>query len=203
MSSSSRIIFTRSGDRTNILNSKDIKYVSLMHPKGAKTVCLMIDDEIYEVQNCQPRRHGSWFINQRVISSSNFYLASKIDMRFYLLPHLQKATKFSPLDQIVVNHPGCFNIPVVKANDWNMSEFCDINDKFDDMLLYRYNELKTMNWLAAKVNRCSIVLLNKRKKRYLTNKFVETFHVTAQRSDAGTLLFRFSLYWLLKCDLFF
>ena len=59
---------------------------------------------MYELQSIQPRKNSSFFVNQRINSSKEFYIANKIDPRFLLLPYFENSNgKFSPLDQIVVS----------------------------------------------------------------------------------------------------
>ena len=102
-------------------------------------------------------KYGSWFINERVSSDSHFYLATRVDPRLLCLPFLEKnASKYSPLDQIVVysdklDDDGISDrIPLTNSNEWKLDEMCDMKD-LGDMLLYRYNEGKTLEWLKNKV----------------------------------------------------
>eukprot|EP01036_Dinobryon_divergens_P045504 gene45504-60803_t len=79
-----------------------------------------------EIQSVQPRRHGSWFIDQRISSEGSLYLASKFDPRFLILPYLEKeSSRFCPLDQIIGP-----KIPITGASSWKLEEICDVNDKY-------------------------------------------------------------------------
>lgn len=160
------------------------------HPKrtdsGAQTLMLYLPvsgslgGDIFELQSIQPRRHGSWFINQRVSSSPTFYMASKIDPRLLCLPFLESSNgKYSPLDQIVCYKDGCARIPLFLSNKWKMEEMCDVNDKLgDDMILYRHNEQKALSWLKSKVTRAAVVLASQRCKSAKRNNltFVQNFN---------------------------
>jgi len=92
-----------------------------------------------------------------------------MDARFLLLPFLERAgAKFSPLDQIVSIAPGCQRIPLAKAHiSWQLDAMCDVKDLGDgpDMVFYRYNEQKCVDWLKKKVEATSIVLAQQRRQR--------------------------------------
>ena len=91
------------------------------------------------------------------------FLASKIDPRFLLLPFLEKKDKYSPMDQIIPYIEGCAKFPLQWIADWRLQDICDINDSFgDDMLLYRLNKDKTLQWLRAKVDAAARVFAAKR-----------------------------------------
>jgi hypothetical protein len=118
---------------------------------------------ILELQTVQPRRHGAWFLDNRVSGDSFCYLATKVDPRFLLLPFLEVKEKYMPMDQIVPFVEGCTKLPLEWIGDWNMASICDVNDSFgDDMLLFRLNHTKTLDWLAAKVGAAATVLAKKR-----------------------------------------
>jgi len=142
---------------------------SHLHTGSIPVVYLHLDHEIYELQTAAPRKHGSWFLNQRVNPDKHFYLASRMDARFLLLPYLEKAgTKFSPLDQIVTIASGCQRIPLAKAHtSWHLDAMCDVKDLGDgpEMIFYRYNEQKCLDWLKKKVEATAIVLAQQRRLR--------------------------------------
>ena len=126
----------------------------------------------------------SWFINQRVNDSSAYHIVNQIDMRFLCLPYLAKnGARYSPLDQIIRHEEVDVHfdrISIEHANTWQLSEMCDVNDKFDDLILYRYNEAKTLEWLQAKVNKISICLMEHKVNRPST--FSSSFNSSAQRT---------------------
>ena len=134
-----------------IISPKELLLKELPHPKQfhstGRTVFIQWSNDIYEMQSVQWKNHGSWFINQRVSSRKLFYLASKIDPRFLLLPYLEKAEckgKFSPLSQIIIaDGIEAPRLPLENVPQWKMDEICDVNDKLgDDLILYRYNSDK-------------------------------------------------------------
>jgi Ydr279p protein family (RNase H2 complex component) wHTH domain len=150
------LIVQKAGGETDLLRETSLDLITLPHPKGIPVVYIQIGGEILELQSVQPKKHGSWFINQVVSSSSNFYTASKLDPRFLCLPFLEKAgTRFCPLDQIITTSDivGCSRLPLSNWNKWNLHEVADVKDLGDDLILFRFNESKTMDWLSGKVKR--------------------------------------------------
>ena len=87
---------------------------TFQHPKNQNIpfICLTTNNTGYstkvnssnlcEIQSVNHSKYSSWFINQRVYSSSDILLVNKYDIRFLLLPYIEKnGTRYSPLDQIV------------------------------------------------------------------------------------------------------
>jgi hypothetical protein len=108
-------------------------------------------------------------VDQRVLGSVRLLMANKMDMRFFCLPYLQKnAVHYSPIDQVLKYDEGephnSFNMfQIFNWKTLNLNEICDINDKFDDLILCKYNEDKVMNWLKKKVLKTSISVSNQKK----------------------------------------
>lgn len=166
--------------------SDGLALVTLPHPKHMDEGVLFCQAgrNIYELQSVQPRKYGAWFIDQRVSSKSSFLMASKFDPKFLLLPFLEKATRYSPLDQIITFVEGCDRIPLQHCADWNLGDICDVNDQLgDDMILYRLNMDKTLAWLRAKVDKTAAYMHKKQLKRKTMQ--VSTFNSGAQ-SKQGT-----------------
>lgn len=176
-------------EREFALEYGDINTCILQHPKGCPVLYLQIKDCILELQTIQPFKYGSWFVDQRICSDPYFYAATKIDPRFLILPSLQKnATRFSPLDQIVENREGCSRLLPSDIEKWDLHEICDKNDKLGDIMLYRFNESKMMDWLKSKVIRTVDVLVNHRRKRESRKNqlFAEGFNASAQTTASIT-----------------
>ena len=150
------LLVQKPGGGTDLVRETSLDLITLPHPKGIPVVYIQISGEILELQSIQPKKHGSWFINQVVSSSNNFYTASKLDPRFLCLPFLEKAgTRFCPLDQIITTSDivGCSRLPLSNWSKWNLHEIADVKDLGDDLILFRFNESKTMDWLSGKVKR--------------------------------------------------
>jgi hypothetical protein len=175
-----------------IFNEKEIPaqgltLLTLPHPKeeGGVLFC-QAGSNLYELQSAQPRKYGAWFIDQRISSDSSYLIASRFDPKFLLLPFLEKATRFSPLDQIVTYVEGCDRIPLEQHAQWALGDICDVNDQLgDDMILYRWNLEKTLSWLQSKVDRTAIYLCRKRIQALAVQ--VSTFNVRAQSTQGNRL----------------
>jgi len=159
-----------------------IQFVTFPHPKTKIEILhIFLKDNIghtfYELNSTQFTKYGSWFVDQRVISSPNIYVATKLDPRFLLLPYLEKHTgKFSPLNQIIAAQ-----IPLEFSQQWKLVEICDFNDKLgDDMLLYRYNESKTLEWLRKKVTKTAKLLHLQKIKNLEDKKINNSFNISVQ-----------------------
>ena len=173
---SQKVLFIEDNNQliTKSINN-ELEFVILPHPKSASIVYMCINNEIYELQDYEPRKHSSYFINQRVCSNSSLLICNKIDIRFLLLPFLMKSEKYQPMEQILTHADGSMKInQYLKSNintdnedtntniDLKLHEMCDVNTKFEGMILYRYNEEKVLSWLLNKIIKCSKLLYKKR-----------------------------------------
>lgn len=165
----------------------DFPLLTLPHPKDGQGVLFMFKQNVfYELQSVQPRKFGAWLIDERVSSDPGFYIATKFDPKFLLLPFLEKSSKFSPLDQILTFCEGCDRIPIENHIQWGLDEVCDVNDKLgDDMILYRLNLEKLKSWLRNKVDRTARFLYRKRMKSLSSQ--VNTFNSSAQSEKCEEL----------------
>lgn len=183
------LIVQKPGGGTDLLRETSLDLITLPHPKGIPVVYIQIAGEILELQSVQPKKHGSWFINQVVSSNSNFYTASKLDPRFLCLPFLEKAgARFCPLDQIITTSDvvGCSRLPLLNSNNWKLHEVADVKDLGDDLILFRFNESKTMDWLSGKVKRTAIHFMNQRLLQTSAQNvaFVSSFQSSGQSTSS-------------------
>ena len=160
----------------------------LPHPKGGLTTYINSGGKLYELNVVNPRRHASWFIDQNVSSETGYYLATEVDIRFLLLPFFEKSDRrFSPLNQIVSLESAGDSIPLESFKELKMEQVFDVNDKLgDDMILFRYNEEKTLLWLQNKTRRCAAALSSLRASREGVGSasFVKGFNVSIQNTSA-------------------
>lgn len=175
----------------------NLTFVTLPHPRyGHNVEFIQVNSHhLYEFQIVQPRKgqYGSWFIDQRVSSNSSFYLLSKYDLRFLLLPFfIFTSARYSPLSQIIsstlptssktaatttassgptatTDEPQANEMRKIQLkyqSEWKLDEICDVNDKLGaDMLLYRLNYDKLLHWLRGKVTKLTQVIYQKRKQK--------------------------------------
>jgi len=162
-----------------------LQFVVLPHPKTGNLVFVSIDNDIYELQNYEPRTHASWFIDQRVSSADSIYVATKIDPRFLLIPFIAKTSRYSLIEQIVSHVAGCDRFNLKNIGVWQMADICDVNDKYDDEVFYRHNEETLMAFLTAKIVRCATHLSKVRLARLGASNskgFASGFNAAAQRA---------------------
>ena len=140
-------------------------------------VYLINNNKFFELQRVQNgSKYSSFFVDQRVLGgddTATFYLANKIDLRYFIIPFLQKnASRFSPLDQIVRcgEEDSRDDLKLEYIDTSSLEEICEVNNKFDDMILYRYNESKLLDWLGNKVSKVSLSLATINSKSDLTYK---------------------------------
>lgn len=161
-----------------------VAVIQLPHPKGYPMALACVDGNLFELNACEPSKFTSWFINQRTCSDKSFYMVTQLDPRFLLIPYLRKnATKYSPLDQIVIadgSHE-CDRFPLAKASEWKLEDMCDMKD-LGDLMLYRYSEEKISSWLKGKVERLAELLAEKRVKRAKKENslYSDNFNFSAQ-----------------------
>lgn len=171
------------------ISSKELLLKSFPHPRGYGMMIIDLDDQFYELQSTQPRKYSSWFINQRVSSSQTVYMANIFDPRFLCLPFLEKAgAKFSPLEQIIRMDEMYARFPFHRVTSWKMQDICDVNDKLgDDMIVYRYNESKVIEWLKFKVGRTSAAFMKQRLARMQNTTFASGFNVSKQSTGVSNV----------------
>ena len=182
------LILQKPDGDVEIVKETKLDLVTLPHPKGIPVVYILLSGNILELQSIQLKKYASWFINQKVSSSSCFYMASKLDLRFLCLPFfMNNVSRFSPLDQILVGADGCSRLDLSNSHRWKLDEIADVKDLGDDLIVYRFNEAKTMKWLISKVNRVAIVLMRRRQSRLSAENatFVSSFASSAQTSRSS------------------
>ncbi|CAM9888941.1 unnamed protein product [Chrysoparadoxa australica] len=91
--------------------------------------------------------YGSYLLDQRVQSCGNLYVATRVDPTFLALPLLEKnSSNWSPIEQLLGQE-------ILKCDHLALNSVCDVNDKLEDTLLYRFNEEATIKWLQLRVTR--------------------------------------------------
>jgi hypothetical protein len=110
---------------------------------------------------------------------------NEIDPRFLCLPYLERAgAKFCPLDQVVCTNDvvGCSRLPLTKSTQWKLDEITDVKDLGDDLILFRFNESKTLSWLSVKVRRTAAHFMSQRQQKVDMENvaFVSSFQSSIQ-----------------------
>lgn len=184
-SSNSRIIFINKLDDRSISR---LKVVVLPHPKDASPIAYLFDSrDLYEFQSIQPRKYGSWFVNQRVLSQNGYFLGSKFNICYLCLPYLRKhGSRFSPIDQILAPLHAYDRLELNQKHYLLLHEVCDVNDELgEDMILYRYNEGKTLDWLKRRVEATAKTIAQKRIQRAAAQSSSKNFNLSLQSSSVS------------------
>ena len=182
------LILLKSEAGVTTYTSSSLELIRLRIRDQVGVFCIA-NSEILELQKVDPALFGSWFINQRVSSSKHFFLASRIDPRFLLLPYILKnGHRYSPIDQLITPETDCDRIPTKNISNWKLEDMCDVNAKFEDMVLYRHNEEKMLNWLKTKVAATARILKSQRLKKIASNSTLvaSKFNMAAQSACVGT-----------------
>lgn len=134
---------------------------------------------IYEIQSIRNKENGSgsFFVGSRVITNGDLFLTSRVDPLFFIVAHINPSSskfKWEPLDQTIAN----LSNPIKKAlhhpnsNDpWSqLSHLFDKSDDFgDDMILYKFSETKTIQWLVKKFDRATEQIQKNMLRKKLRN----------------------------------
>lgn len=135
-----------------------LMFVKLVNPcsgEGAIYLFNMCLQQLFEIKVFKEKHH-SWFINQSVQSGGLLHFATPMDPLFLLLYYLikaDKAGKFQPLDQVVIDDmfPNCIlllKLPELEKLLQHVTQEKEINNR----KYYKYSKEKTLNWLEKKVH---------------------------------------------------
>lgn len=165
---------------TRTISSDGIVLKLINHPKYSPFLCCFYEGKLYELQSCSLQKYTTFFIDQRISSSSYLYLATNIDPRFILLPYFERSKdKFSPLEQIVPTDANLREIISRPAFQSQLDQICDVNTAFgEDLPFYRYNKDKMITWLRNKVSKLGKILQRQRleKEERQNPSFVTSFN---------------------------
>eukprot|EP01031_Cornospumella_fuschlensis_P037390 gene37390-45403_t len=172
-------------DKVGVWRGQELKFLTLPHPSNQSVICTVLNNELFELNQANLYRNSCLMIDQRLSSSKSLYFLSKLDVRFLVVPFLEKAAgKFSPLDQIIFPIKDYSAFPMELFSKEHMSAMCDINDKYDEVY-YRYNEEKLLAWLKDKVTRATAAICAQRRKVFERGQltYSSSFNVVSKSSE--------------------
>ncbi|XP_059610110.1 ribonuclease H2 subunit B [Phlebotomus argentipes] len=202
-------VFTRPKGETRVcfLDKKlfevkdgQLDVISLRNPSSLKAANYIISTDgkcIRELlQFCQPYR--SWFIDESIQADGNLYITTEIDPLFLILPYLVDACSemAAPLDSFLVDEefPHISRLQeIVTAKQ--MTRISD--EKGNDFVKgFKYNEIKTLDWLSQKCQRVAKVL--KEKKIFVGQGAVSATFISPDASgetedDTSYLTYAFTI----------
>ncbi|XP_075235419.1 ribonuclease H2 subunit B [Lycorma delicatula] len=137
--------------------------VQLRHPQsGAPAMFLFSpgDSLVQEVLTFSENKR-SWLIEESTKTDGKMQLSTPIDPLFLILPYLKKASHAVPLDQLLKDDE--FPETERLLSSAGLKHINQIADRKgdEDLMAYKYNEEKTLNWLQRKVERVAEVLKQK------------------------------------------
>lgn len=152
--------------------------ITLRNPATGKSSRYLLrnnDQELWEL-NCFTEANRSWFVGESVFSNGKFYIPTKIDPLFLVIPYLVKhcEDKAIPLDHIIVDDDFPHTDKIVKlvCCENQLIQIADVK-KAGDILAYKYNESKMLDWLLRKCIRLKQVLMQQRLSSARSQNFIK------------------------------
>ncbi|EDV47174.1 ribonuclease H2 subunit B [Drosophila erecta] len=133
------------------------------HPGHGKEALFMThpDGRIMEfVEYAEPRR--SWLVNSEVCSNGRIYMTTPVDPTLLALYHLRKhcAQKAMSLDNIAVEEASTSRLLNEILDPENLKCVADVKSS-GEQKFYRYNQERTLAWLALKTRQVVRILKEK------------------------------------------
>lgn len=137
-------------EMVKLRNPKTDQTALFLHCPASKSLCEVL---AFSEEN------RSWFLGEKISSDGRILLATKVDPRFLLLPYLAKAERLVPLPEMLEDddYPALERLLVdTKGLDMVADSKGD-----KDLNVWKYNEEKTLNWLAKKLEKVAGLLEKK------------------------------------------
>jgi len=137
------------------VSQQGLEALTLAHPRtGSSAKYVVAGADVLEVQEWQPRKPASWLVEQRVISEGGFYLCTKVDPVFLLLPLLEKrCEKPTQIAQVfeVVGKP-CYRVlGALPGLTKHLSKISKVDETYgQDVLLVEFDRYRAQQWLVQK-----------------------------------------------------
>jgi hypothetical protein len=145
------------------LQARNLRIATIAHPKANIPIaCLQdaIDGTFFELQTSQLNKYGSWFLHQRISSSPTFYIATRLDITYFIIPSLRKQSdNFRPIDQIAID-----TVLTKSSTRELLVRICDVKTLDDDLMFYRFSQDKTLSWLKRRVEATAAVIARQRSR---------------------------------------
>ncbi|KAK3862778.1 hypothetical protein Pcinc_031388 [Petrolisthes cinctipes] len=146
--------------KNDVLSSTKLQVIKLRHPCTDTSAMYMFDKDkakLYEFYAFD-EGHRSWFLGETVQCDGKLYVTTPVDVTYLVLPYLTKATVSVPLDHLL-DDP---DFPAISclADAAATRDFSHIADRKGnpELGVWKYNEEKTLVWLAGRVKRLASLL---------------------------------------------
>ncbi|XP_053695228.1 ribonuclease H2 subunit B [Sabethes cyaneus] len=137
------------------LSDDVLEIVNLRNPATGKSSKYMLqknEDVIWEI-SCFAEANRSWFVDESVHSNGKIYLPTRMDPLFLVIPYLVKhcQNKAVPLEHILIDDDFPHTVKIVDSflHEKQLALIADVK-KAGNILAYKYNESKILDWLMQK-----------------------------------------------------
>jgi len=144
---------------------------------------LTINNELYEIQSASPNtgKYASYLLDSRFISNPELYAVTKVDPLFFALHYFDSLStnnddgadgKWQTWDQLLKHLPTpilhALNLTLDVTNTSQVGQLghlLQVSDLFDDEIVCKFSEDKTLSWLSSKYTRCCVALRQRRVEK--------------------------------------
>ncbi|CAH1715393.1 ribonuclease H2 subunit B [Aphis gossypii] len=143
--------------------STDLQLIKLRHPQTSELAIFVYSEKDKNLAQMRslPFSHRSFFKGNKLIPIDRIDFVTLVDPLFLFLPYFIKCSSmFSPLDQILVDE----HLPELNNLLMKLSELTNLNQvatrkEIGDLILWKYNENSTLEWLTPKIDKVAKVLV--------------------------------------------
>jgi len=193
-----RLVTLFDSEDVHFKNRRDWRVVELPHPStgdmmnfGVVTTTTQ-EQHIYEIQSISTK-YGSYFIGSLVLKNGDLHVATRVDPLWFVLESLSSSSSSSdrsrkqwqPYDQLNMKEKLQSILSSSKSSRSQLENLCRVNTQLgteEDMLLYRLDEERVLQWLTHKQKRSHKVVL----AEFMKDK--ESSSKTSSKSQGFNLL---------------
>jgi ribonuclease H2 subunit B len=156
----------------------DLNIITIKLPRKTSLFVVGSDGAINELVQFN-ERHRSFFVGELLLSNGMVYIATKIDPLFVFIQYLEQSCndRVEPLEQIL---EGPAEIFIKFLNDSQMKLVADQKGP-DNLKAFKYNEIKTLQWLKKKLN---LIQKSLSKQKIFTSGSSSTNFVKSSSDEA-------------------
>ncbi|EDV38308.1 uncharacterized protein Dana_GF21810 [Drosophila ananassae] len=144
-------------------DEQKLRLERFFHPGQNKEALFMTHDNVQIMElleYAEPRR--SWLVNSEVCSNGKIYMTAPLDPTLLAVHHLRKhcGQRAMSLDNIAVDEPSTSRLLNEIINPDSLKCVADVK-KSGDLSFYKFNQERTLAWLALKTRQVVGVLKEK------------------------------------------
>ncbi|XP_017055821.1 ribonuclease H2 subunit B [Drosophila ficusphila] len=158
-----KVLFVSKELLPNDSDDNRLRLERFFHPGQGKDAMFVTrpDGQMMELlEYAEPRR--SWLVNSEVCSNGRIYMTSPTDPTLLALHHLRKhcGQRAMSLDNIAVEEANTSRLLTEFLNSDSLKCVADVKS-IGDQKFYKYNQERTLAWLALKTRQVAAVLKEK------------------------------------------